>query len=90
VRGALEEAFAVSSRQVVDRLESIVSASGRINLMDLPVDDARSLLFALCAVESVRGESDRTWIEVARSPERRENGVFEANNFRFARRTSDG
>ena len=90
VRSALEEAFAISSRQVVDRLESIVSSSGKVDLMDLPVDDARSLLFALCAVESVRGESDRTRIEVAQSPERRDNGVFEANNFRFAQRTSDG
>ena len=86
VKSALEEAFAISSKDVVSRLEALVAEHGFIDLLDLPVEDARSLLLALCAVESVRGESDVTKLDVAHRSERRDNGVFEADDFRFTQR----
>ena len=86
VKSALEEAFAISSKEVIERLEALVAARGFADLMDLPVGDARALLLALCAVESVRGDSERTKLEVSHRKERRDNGVFEADNFRFAER----
>ena len=86
VKSALEEAFAISSKDVVSRLEAFVAARGFIDLLDLPVEDARSLLLALCAVESVRGETDSTKLDVAHRTERRSNGVFEADEFRFSQR----
>ena len=51
------------------------------------VNDARALLVALCAVESVRAESESARLDVTRQNERRGNGVFEANNYRFSQRT---
>lgn len=86
VKSALEEAFAISSKDVVSRLEALVAEHGFIDLLDLPVEDARSLLLALCAVESVRGESDVTKLDVAHRSERRDNGVFEADDSRFTQR----
>jgi hypothetical protein len=86
VKSALEEAFAISSKDVVSRLEALVAERGFIDLLDLPVEDARSLLLALCAVESVRGETDVTKLAVAHRSERRDNGVFEADDFRFTQR----
>lgn len=87
VKSALEEAFAISSKEVIERLETLVAERGFADLMDLPVDDARALLLALCAVESVRGDSERTKLGVTRRKERRDNGAFEADNFRFTQRT---
>ncbi|MDO8875432.1 MAG: DUF5716 family protein [Pseudolabrys sp.] len=86
VKSALEEAFAISSKDVVNRLEALVAEHGFIDLLDLPVEDARSLLLALCAVESVRGETDATKLGVVHRSERRGNGVFEADDFRFSQR----
>jgi hypothetical protein len=86
VKSALEEAFAISSKDVVSRLEALVAERGFIDLLDLPVEDARSLLLALCAVESVRAETDETKLDVAHRSERRGNGVFEADDFRFSQR----
>jgi hypothetical protein len=86
IRNALEEAFAVSSKDIVRHLEALIAAQGAVNLLDLPVGDARSLLLALCAVESVRGESDFAKLDVTRRDARRENGVFEANDYRFTQR----
>jgi hypothetical protein len=88
IRNALEEAFAVSSKDVVDHLERLVKKSGAIDLLDLPVDDARSLLLALCAVESIRSDRDTARLDVTRSNERRANGIFEANDYHFSQRTS--
>jgi hypothetical protein len=87
IRNALEEAFAVSSKDVVDHLEKLVKQSGAVDLIDLPVDDARSLLLALCAVESIRSERDAARLDVTRRNERRTNGVFEANDYQFSQRT---
>jgi hypothetical protein len=87
IRSALEEAFAVSSKDVVDHLEKLVKESGAVDLLDLPVDDARSLLLALCAVESIRSDRDIARLDVTRRSERRTNGVFEANDYRFSQRT---
>lgn len=87
IRNALEEAFAVSSKDVVDHLEKLVKQSGAVDLLDLPVDDARSLLLALCAVESIRSERDTARLDVTRRNERRTNGVFEANDYQFSQRT---
>jgi hypothetical protein len=87
INSALEEAFAVSSKDVVSHLEGLVKKSGAVDLLDLPVDDARSLLLALCAVESVRADHDVTRLDVSRRDERRTNTVFEANNYRFSQRT---
>jgi len=84
---ALEEAFAVSSKDVVKQLEDLVKRGGAIDLLDLPVDDARSLLLALCAVESVRADKEGTRLDATRRNERGTNGVFEANNYRFSQRT---
>jgi hypothetical protein len=53
----------------------------------MPEDDARSLLLALCAVESVRGELGERTLDVHARNERRSNGAFEADNFRFVRRS---
>lgn len=89
IHNALEEAFAVSSRDIVAKLESIISTRGSVDLMDLPVEDARALLVALCAVESVRGDVEQTKLEVVRRSDRRDNGVFEGNDFRFSQRASD-
>lgn len=86
VRNALEEAFAISGKDVVNQLESLVSEHGMVDLLDLPVDDARSLLLALCAVESVRVDDEKSKVEVIRRNERRDNGVFEANDFLFTQR----
>jgi hypothetical protein len=86
IKSALEEAFAISSKDVITRLEGLVRQFGFVDLLDLPVDDARSLLLALCAVESVRGESDLTKLDVIHRDERRDNGVFKADNFRFTQR----
>jgi hypothetical protein len=86
VNSALEEAFAISSKEVIERLETMVAERGFADLMDLPVGDARDLLLALCAVESVRGDSERTKLEVKHRKERRDNGAFEADNFRFTQR----
>src|SRR5262249_1825370 len=74
-RSALEEAFAVSSKDVVDHLEVLVKKSGIVDLLDLPVQDARSLLLALCAVESVRSDREATRLDVSRCNERRGNSV---------------
>jgi hypothetical protein len=87
IRNALEEAFAVSSKDVVDHLEGLVKKIGEIDLLDLPVDNARSLLLALCAVESIRSDRDATRLDVTRRNERRTNGIFEANDYRFSQRT---
>lgn len=87
VRIALEEAFAVSSKDVVIHLQDLVKKSGAVDLLDLPVDNARSLLLALCAVESVRADHEAARLDVARRNDRRGNGVFEANNYRFSQRT---
>lgn len=87
VRIALEEAFAVSSKDVVTHLQDLVKKSGTVDLLDLPVDDARSLLLALCAVESVRADHETARLDVARRNDRHGNGVFEANNYRFSKRT---
>ena len=87
IRNALEEAFAVSSKDVVDHLERLVKKSGAVDLLDLPVDDARSLLLALCAVESIRSDRDTARLDVTRRNERRANGVFEANDYHFSQRT---
>lgn len=84
---ALEEAFAVSSKDVVKQLEDLVKRGGAIDLLDLPVDDARSLLLALCAVRSVRADKEGTRLDATRRNERGTNGVFEANNYRFSQRT---
>jgi hypothetical protein len=86
VKSALEEAFAISSKDVVNRLEALVAERGFVDLLDLPVEDARSLLLALCAVESVRGETDGTKLDVSHRTERRDNGVFKADDFRFSQR----
>jgi hypothetical protein len=86
IKNALEEAFAVSSKDVVERLETLVRQYGFVDLLDLPVDDARSLLLALCAVESVRGDTESSTLDVAHRRERRDNGVFTADNFRFTQR----
>ena len=86
IQAALEEAFALSSRDVVHRLEELVAKNGYVDLLDMPVDDARSLLFALCAVESVRGDGSVTQLDVSHRDERRDNGVFAADNFRFTQR----
>jgi hypothetical protein len=86
IRSALEEAFAISSKDVVERLERLVRSQGAVDLLDLPVDDARSLLLALCAVESVRGSAKQHDLEVFNKDERRSNGVFEGDNFRFVQR----
>jgi hypothetical protein len=87
ISSALEEAFAVSSKDVVGHLEVLVKKSGAVDLLDLPVDDARSLLLALCAVESVRADNEATRLDVTRRSERRANSVFEANDYRFSQRT---
>ena len=87
IRNALEEAFAVSSKDVVNHLEKLVKQSGAVDLLDLPVDDARSLLLALCAVESIRSERDTARLDVTPRNERRTNGVFEANDYQFSQRT---
>jgi hypothetical protein len=55
-------------------------------LLDLPVKDARSLLLALCAVESVRSEAEKSKIEAVRQNNRRSNGVFDADDYRFTQR----
>jgi hypothetical protein len=86
IRSALEEAFAISSTEVIDAIESLVSNHGTIDLLDLPVDDARALLLALSAVESVKGEMTNRKLDVMARDDRRSNGVFEADNFRFVRR----
>jgi hypothetical protein len=86
VKSALEEAFAISSKEVVNQLEALVAERGFVDLLDLPVEDARSLLLALCAVESVRGENDGTKLDVSHRSERRDNGVFKADDFRFSQR----
>jgi hypothetical protein len=83
---ALEEAFAVSSKDIVDHLERLVKKAGPVDLLDLPVGDAQSLLLALCAVESVRSDKDATRLTAARRDERGSNGVFEANNYQFSQR----
>jgi hypothetical protein len=83
---ALEEAFAISSKDIVDRLETLVAEHGSIDLLDLPVKDARSLLLALCAVESVRSETEKSKIEAVRQNNRRSNGVFDADDYRFTQR----
>jgi hypothetical protein len=83
---AVEEAFAVSTKDIILRLEKLIAARGAVDLMDLPVEDARSLLLALCAVESVRGEPDQTMLEAVPRKARRSNGVFEADDYRFTRR----
>jgi hypothetical protein len=87
IRSALEEAFAVSSKDVVKHLEDLIKKQGTIDLLDMPVNDARALLVALCAVESVRADSESARLDVTRQNERRDNGVFEANNYRFSQRT---
>ena len=86
IRSALEEAFAISSKDVVDHLERLVKDSGAVDLLDLPVEDARSLLLALCAVESIRSDRDVTRLDVTRRNDRRTNGVFEANDYHFSQR----
>jgi len=86
IKLALEEAFALSSQDVVHQLEQAVARSGYVDLLDMPVDDARSLLLALCAVESVRGDGAVTKLDVNHRDERRSNGVFTADNFRFTQR----
>jgi Family of unknown function (DUF5716) len=86
IRSALEEAFALSSKDVVHHLEKLIAQDGVVDLLDLPVADARALLLALCAVESVRCEADETKLDVMRRDTRRDNGVFEANDYRFAQR----
>jgi hypothetical protein len=86
IRSALEEAFAISSKDIVRHLEALIARQGSIDLLDLPVKDARSLLLALCAVESVRGEVELTKLDVVRRDTRRDNGVFEANDYRFTQR----
>jgi hypothetical protein len=86
IRSALEEAFAISSKDIVRRLEALIARQGSIDLLDLPVKDARSLLLALCAVESVRGEDELTKLDAVRRDARRDNGVFEANDYRFTQR----
>jgi Family of unknown function (DUF5716) len=83
---AVEEAFAISTKDIVRHLERLIAARGVVDLMDLPVEDARSLLLALCAVESVRGEPDQTTLEAVRRNARRSNGVFEADDYRFTQR----
>ncbi|WFU40777.1 DUF5716 family protein [Bradyrhizobium sp. CB82] len=87
IRSALEEAFAISSTEVVDTIERLVADQGAVDLLDLPVNDARALLLALSAVESVRGMANNRKLDVLARTERRGNGVFEADNFRFVRRT---
>jgi hypothetical protein len=87
IRSALEEAFAISSKDVVDHLERLVKDSGAVDLLDLPVESARSLLLALCAVESIRSDRDATRLDVTRRHDRRTNGVFEANDYHFSQRT---
>jgi Family of unknown function (DUF5716) len=86
IRTALEEAFALSSKDIIGHLEKLVAQQGAVDLLDLPVNDARALLLALCAVESVRGEVDQTKLDVVRRETRRDNGVFEGNDFRFTQR----
>jgi hypothetical protein len=76
IRSALEEAFAVSSKDVVKHLEDLIKKQGTIDLLDMPVNDARALLVALCAVESVRADSESARLDVTRQNERRDNGVF--------------
>jgi len=83
---ALEEAFAISSKDIVDHLETLVAERGFIDLLDLPVTDARSLLLALCAVESIRSGTEKTKVEAVRQSKRRSNGVFEADDYRFTQR----
>ena len=86
INSALEEAFAISSKEVVTQIETLISTRGSVDLLDLPVNDARSLLLALCAVESIRGEADKTKLAVTRRNERRDNEVFEADDYRFTQR----
>ncbi len=87
IGSALEEAFAVSSKDVVKHLEDLIKKQGTVDLLDMPVNDARALLVALCAVESVRADSESARLDVTRQNERRGNGVFEANDYRFSQRT---
>lgn len=86
IRTALEGAFAISSKDVTEKLEGLVQSRGAIDLLDLPVEDARSLLLALCAVESARAQTGERRLEIIAKNERRDNGVFEADNFRFIQR----
>jgi hypothetical protein len=66
----------VSSKDVVKHLEDLIKKQGTIDLLDMPVNDARALLVALCAVESVRADSESARLDVTRQNERRDNGVF--------------
>lgn len=87
VRTALTEAFAISSGEILGQVKEAAAAGGGTTAVsELSVDDARSFLAALSAVEIVRAAGERSGLTVTRGTDVKSNGVFSAIDHNISER----
>lgn len=87
VRTALTEAFAISSGEIFKQVkEAAAAGGGATTVSELSVEDARSFLAALSAVEIVRGAGEKSGLTVSRGKDVKSNGVFTAVDHKISER----